>query len=176
MKSLADQMGVYASYHNDATNRFVHYLFVPLIVWSAMGLLVLPGAVNVGGVAVTLAHVAAAALLGYYLRLDFAYGVAMAVLFTVLLVAALGAALRLGSLAFPVFLLLFAASWAAQIVGHFFFEGRKPALSDDLFQVLVAPIFVVAEWSFSLGLRPQLQEEVAARVARHLSAWERERA
>jgi uncharacterized membrane protein YGL010W len=165
VKSLQDQMAVYAAYHRDGSNKAIHFLFVPLIVWSAMWLLALLGSVRVGGLAVTAAHVLSLALLAYYLRLDFPLGAAMVVLFTVLLTTALELDARLGAAALPFFAAVFALSWAAQIVGHRFFEGRKPALLDDLWQVFVAPIFVMAEWAFALGLRRKLRDEVEGRVA-----------
>ena len=39
------------------------------------------------------------------------------------------------------------------------FEGRKPALADNLFQIFVAPIFLAAEVFFALGYKPQLTPE-----------------
>ena len=171
-----DQMASYASYHNDATNRAIHYLFVPLIVWSAMGLLIQLGTWQVGGLAVTVAHFVVAGLLIYYLRLDLAFGIAMALLFTFLLVTALqlsdAASGSIAGLPGPgavwFFLGVFVMSWAAQLVGHKYFEGRKPALADNLFQIFVAPIFVVAEWAFAIGLRKVLRDEVARKMQAHL--------
>ena len=40
-------------------------------------------------------------------------------------------------------------------MGHVF-EGRRPALSDNLFQIFIAPVFLVAEVFFALGLKPDL--------------------
>jgi uncharacterized membrane protein YGL010W len=176
MKTLAEQMSFYAAYHNDETNKAIHYLFVPLIVWSSMGLLIQLGTWEMGGLGFTVAHGVALLLLGYYLRLDLGFGVAMAVLFTFLLVTALqvsdasrGPILGLpGAAAVWFFLAIFVMSWAAQLVGHRFFEGRKPALADDLFQVFVAPVFVMAEWGFALGLRKELRAEVHRRMMEHL--------
>jgi uncharacterized membrane protein YGL010W len=165
MKPLADQMASYGAYHNDETNKAIHSLFVPLIVWSTMGLLALPGAVDVGGLRVTLAHVATVAALAYYLRVDYAYGVALAVLFTVLLTTSLQVMQSAGSLALPFFGAVFVLSWAAQIVGHIFFEGRRPAFVDNVLQVFTAPMFVMAEWGFTLGLRKALQDEVHRKTA-----------
>lgn len=167
MKPLADQMAVYASYHNDATNRAIHYIFVPAIVWSLMGLLITVGSVPVGDLRLTLAHVGCALVLAYYLKLDYAYGVAMVGLFTLLMVGALNVAGQAGSLAPWFFGAIFVLGWAAQLVGHAFFEGRRPAFVDNLFQVIVAPLFVVAEWGFTLGLRKHLQEEVARKALAH---------
>jgi len=168
VKPLAQQMSFYAAYHNDETNKAIHYLFVPLIVWSAMGLLIQAGTWEVAGLGITLAHAAAVLLLLYYLRLDLPLGVAMVMLFTVLLVTALNVSESAGDRALWFFLGVFAMSWAAQLVGHKFFEGRKPALTEDAFQVFVAPIFVVAEWAFAIGLRKQLREQVLRGMQAHL--------
>ncbi len=168
MKTLAEQMSVYAAYHRDGTNKAIHFVFVPLIIWSAMGLLLQAGGLALGGLTVTLAHAIAVVLLAYYLRLDFALGVAMVFLFTVLLVTAIQVDGSLGPRAWMLFAAVFAGSWMAQVVGHSAFEHRKPALVDNLFQVFVAPIFVVAEWAFSLGLRKQLAEQVDRGMAAHL--------
>jgi len=61
------------------------------------------------------------------------------------------------------FLVLFIAGWALQLWGHAF-EGRKPALVDNLFQIFVAPIFLAAEAFFALGYKPRLQETVQRRA------------
>jgi 2-hydroxy fatty acid dioxygenase len=56
---------------------------------------------------------------------------------------------------------LHAASWIAQFVGHGKFEGRAPALLDNLFQAFfLAPLFVWLEILFALGYRPDLQSRV----------------
>ena len=57
------------------------------------------------------------------------------------------------------FALLFVGGWILQLVGHVF-EGRKPALADNLFQIFVAPIFLAAEVFFALGYKPQLHQRV----------------
>jgi len=58
---------------------------------------------------------------------------------------------------------LFAGGWILQLVGHVF-EGRKPALADNLFQIFVAPIFLCAELFFALGYRPKLHAAVQERA------------
>lgn len=50
------------------------------------------------------------------------------------------------------------ASWLLQFVGHGFFEGRAPALLDNLVQALfLAPFFVWLEVLFFFGYRPELK-------------------
>lgn len=52
-------------------------------------------------------------------------------------------------------------SWIAQFVGHGKFEGRAPALLDNLFQAFfLAPLFVWLEILFALGYRPELKSRV----------------
>jgi len=168
MKTLVEQMSVYAAYHDDATNKAIHFLFVPLIIWSAMGLLAQIGSWPLGALEVTVAHAVAAILLAYYLSLDFPLGVAMVFLFTLMLVTALQVQAAMGGQGWLLFLAVFAGSWAAQLVGHAAFEHRKPALADNVLQVFVAPIFVVAEWAFALGLRRQLHDDVRRGMVQHL--------
>jgi uncharacterized membrane protein YGL010W len=47
-----------------------------------------------------------------------------------------------------------------QLIGHYF-EGRRPALVDKLFQIFVAPIFLAAEVSFTLGYKKDLRQKVS---------------
>lgn len=57
-------------------------------------------------------------------------------------------------------------SWLAQFVGHGVFEGRAPALLDNLVQALfLAPFFVWMEILFSLGYRPELKRRLDKAVA-----------
>lgn len=175
MKTIEEQMSVYAAYHRHPMNKAIHFVFVPLIIWSTMGLLTLVRPPwSIGGLQITAALIVSTVLLIYYLRLDFALGVAMTVLFTVGLVAAHAVATEadgtVGDRAWLTFLLIFAFSWVAQIVGHKYFEHRKPALVDNVFQVFVAPIFVVAEWAFALGLKKELHEKVEQGMVAHLPA------
>jgi len=52
-------------------------------------------------------------------------------------------------------------SWIAQFVGHGVFEGRAPALLDNIYQALfLAPLFVWLEMLFFLGYRPELKSRL----------------
>jgi len=52
-------------------------------------------------------------------------------------------------------------SWILQFIGHGKFEGRKPALLDNLVQALfLAPLFVWYEALFKLGLYKDLRRQV----------------
>ena len=162
MKTLEDQMSFYAAYHQDARNKATHFIGVPVIVFSLMiplGWL----RVDIDGFPLSAALVVTALLLLYYLVLDLPLGLAMAAVFALMLWGAepLSQAAFGASLAW--FLVLFVAGWALQLWGHVF-EGRKPALVDNLFQIFVAPIFLAAEVFFALGYKPKLHQEVQRRA------------
>ncbi|KOS20169.1 putative endoplasmic reticulum membrane protein [Escovopsis weberi] len=64
-------------------------------------------------------------------------------------------------LVFQVALGIHLVSWIFQFLGHGAFEGRAPALLDNLIQaVFLAPMFVWLEFLFKLGYRRELQARV----------------
>ena len=60
-------------------------------------------------------------------------------------------------------------SWIAQFIGHGKFEGRAPALLDNLVQALfLAPFFVWFEILFYCGYRPELKNRVDTAVEKEI--------
>src|SRR6266581_2205134 len=162
MKSLEHQMSFYAAYHQDARNKATHFVGVPVIVLS----LFIPLAwlrFEVGGIALTAAMIFAGAVLIYYFMLDVALGLGMLVFNAALIWLGQTIAEQGAVQGWIWFGVLFAGGWILQLVGHVF-EGRKPALADNLFQIFVAPIFLCAELCFALGYRPKLHAAVQERA------------
>jgi uncharacterized membrane protein YGL010W len=162
VKTLEDQMSFYAAYHQDARNKATHFVGVPMIVFSLMiplGWL----RVDAGGFSVSAALVVTSALLVYYLMLDVPLGLAMGVVFALMLWGAEPLSQASFGVSLAWFLFLFVVGWALQLWGHVY-EGRKPALADNLFQIFVAPIFLAAEAFFALGCKPRLHEAVQRRA------------
>src|SRR5438270_3196343 len=164
MKTLEEQMAFYAAYHQDARNKATHFVGVPLIT---LAILVPLSWIHteIFEFRVTAAMLLTTAVLAYYFMLDVPLALAMLVVFGLLIwlaehIAALGA--TQGWIWFAV---LFVGGWILQLVGHVF-EGRKPALVDNLFQIFVAPIFLAAEVFFALGYKPALHAAVQARAQR----------
>jgi len=169
MKSLEDHLSFYAAYHQDARNKATHFIGVPVIALSLFIPLAWPR-VELGGASLTAAMGLLAVFAVYYLMLDALLGAAM----LLALGALLWAGAQLASLGPPRgwmwFGLLFAGGWALQFFGHLF-EGRRPALVDNLFQsVFVAPLFLCAEIFFTLGYKPRLRAAVQARAAQMRAA------
>jgi len=160
MKTLDQQMAIYAAYHRNRWNKLTHFIGVPAIIFS---ILIPMSWVSIGG-DLTLAHVFVGAVLAYYFLLDVPLALATTVATGALLYAAklaAGTGVVSGWIWFGIF---FVGGWIFQLVGHVF-EGRKPALADNLFQIFVAPIFLVAEIFFALGLKRDVLEKVEASLA-----------
>lgn len=69
-------------------------------------------------------------------------------------------------------IILHVSSWIMQFIGHGAFEGRAPALLDNLFQALfLAPLFVVLEVFFFLGYRPELHRRVEVGVQKKIAEF-----
>jgi uncharacterized membrane protein YGL010W len=162
MKTLEDQMSFYAAYHQDSRNKATHFVGVPLIVFSLMIPLGWLRA-EVAGFPLSAALVVSAILLAYYLVLDIPLGLAMAAVFALMLWGAEPLSQASLGISLTWFLILFVGGWALQLWGHVY-EGRKPALVDNLFQIFVAPIFLAAELFFALGYRPALHAAVQRRA------------
>lgn len=66
----------------------------------------------------------------------------------------------------------FLVAWIAQFIGHGVFEGRAPALLDNIFQAFfLAPLFVWLEILFALGYRPELKTRMEKLVAQDIAKY-----
>jgi uncharacterized membrane protein YGL010W len=175
MKTIEDQMSFYAAYHQDARNKATHFIGVPAIILS----LFIPLAwirLDIGGVPITAAMVFAAVVVLYYFFLDVPLALAMLAVTAILVFVGQRIA-ELGAVQGWIwFAALFVGGWILQLVGHVF-EGRKPALTDNLFQIFVAPIFLAAEVFFALGYKPELHKRILqlSRAQREESSMSLER-
>ena len=168
MKTLEEQMAFYAAYHQDARNKATHFFGVPMIIVSLLIPLSWPQ-VQLGPLQVSAATALAAVVLVYYVFLDAALALVSALFMAAFLLAAQWTAARGAAPGWSAFGVLFVGGWIVQLVGHAF-EGRKPALVDNLFQVFIAPIFLCAELLFALGYKPKLHAAVQARAERMRAA------
>ena len=155
MRTLTEQLSLYARYHRDPRNIQTHFAGIPLIVISVFGMLSFP----VFSTAISAALLLFVLSNLYYLVLDLKFG-ALMLGFSGLcyalsqeLVQWAGAHWLWASVA------VFVVGWVLQFIGHYF-EGKKPAFVDDLVGLLVGPLFIMAELGFKLGLRKPLQHDI----------------
>lgn len=162
-----EQMAMYSAYHMDRRNQATHHIGVPMIVFSLM---VLTATVPVAALptgTLTLAGVLIAVLMLFYIVGSPLVGVIGALIYGALLFVAEGLAGQGVLFAVKAFAGFFIVGWIIQFTGHIF-EGRKPALFDNLVQVFIAPAFLIAEVLFMLGLEKGLKAEVDTRAQKYM--------
>lgn len=130
----------YGESHRNPRNEVIHFVAIPLIMLSLLGLL--------SALHPWVAYAFVVASMVYYARLSAVFLLAMAVLSAVglLLVHAMGDRVLAISAA------IFVAAWIAQFVGHKI-EGKKPSFFEDLQYLWVGPLFVLSHLFSRLGWR-----------------------
>ncbi len=164
MKTFTDYLIEYAKYHRDRRNIVTHMIGVPIIVFSVILLLSRPS-LEIGAATVTPAHLVCLMTVIFYVRLNAMFGLYMAALF------ALGIYLANVTISLPLILWLsigfslFFIGWVIQFIGHYY-EGKKPAFTDDLIGLLIGPLFVLAEVFFAVGMCQQLQKDIEEKAGK----------
>ena len=149
------QLAGYAAVHRSPRNKATHFVGIPVIVFSLLLLLAL-WRVEPAGHEMSMALVIGALAVVAWIALDAGIGLIMAAIMVPAWYAAetLAGALGLsGSL--TAFAVLFVAGWALQFLGHHY-EGKRPALMDNIFQGFIGPMFLVAEALVASGYRADL--------------------
>ena len=152
-------MAVYAAYHKDPRNRLTHFVGVPAII---VAILIPMGWLrfSIAGFEISLAMVFAGVVLVYYYLLDVALGIALTAFVALILwlTEAIATQLTVAEGAW-LFAITFLGGWVLQLVGHAL-EGRRPALVDNFWQVLVAPVFLMAEVFFAVGCKQDVKRKL----------------
>lgn len=121
----------YANFHKTRGNKITHYLGIPMIVVSLLGLLshlIIADWING---AVILMAIAVA----FYLWLDWKIAIACGSFI-------IGLYFLSQTLTTPVLWILFVLGWILQFVGHGVYEKKSPAFLTNLAHVLVGPLWV----------------------------------
>jgi len=160
MKTVLEQLSTYKSVHLNASNIKTHFFGIPLIIWSIAVLLTrVSFEFSLAGitVAMTLATIVSVIVLFYYLLLSPILALWAFVLFGPVIYSA---HLTVG-IEYQVYLAIavFVGGWILQFIGHAY-EKAKPAFVDDLNQLFIGPLFLIAEVYFGLGFNKELAQQV----------------
>jgi uncharacterized membrane protein YGL010W len=152
------QLASYASVHRDWRNKATHFVGIPLIVFSLLLILSL-WHFEAGDRQWTLSLAVAVVAVLAWMALDLRIGIIMALTVAIAWYAARAMAGALGSVqaVWIAFLALFVGGWILQFVGHHY-EGKRPALVDNICQAFIGPMFLVAEAMVMMGRRTDLAE------------------
>jgi uncharacterized membrane protein YGL010W len=154
MTKIERLLGEYKESHQNETNQLIHWIFVPLIFLSVIGILwdvKLPIELDfLGGEPLNVSMIVALLVFAYYLSMSFAISVGMLVVTSIGMVACY---FYDGSISVWVLSLgVFIVSWIMQFVGHKV-EGKKPSFFKDLEFFLVGPMWVLAKLYNKLGIK-----------------------
>ena len=146
----------YAKYHRDERNCLMHIIGNPILFVAAVLPLSLLS-LTVFGVRTNAATLLVIPALMLWIAWDLGIGIAI-----------VGAAIPLLFVAATIVnhvsvtgvwiitALLIVIGWALQIVGHQYFEQRRPALLDNPIHMLISPMYIFAKLFVVLGFRRDL--------------------
>jgi uncharacterized membrane protein YGL010W len=127
MKTINEWLDEYSESHQDKTNKTIHWVCVPAILFSIMGILAHFSAL-LTALLLVLTFI-------FYARLDLVLAVAMAAL--LLVMAWLIFILPVGT---GFYIAVFVLAWIGQFYGHKI-EGKKPSFLKDLQFLLIGPLW-----------------------------------
>ncbi|MFM2268086.1 MAG: hypothetical protein RL757_1527 [Bacteroidota bacterium] len=145
MRKIDQLIATYGESHQNETNKAVHWICVPTIVFTLLGVLfALPFLVE-RTFWLNWASLSVAIILFYYLRLSLVMaismtGIAFLMLFGINQIYQMTGqnATQLAWVMFG----LFAAAWVGQFVGHKI-EGKKPSFLEDVQYLLIGPVWLL---------------------------------
>lgn len=140
MKTADEWFDAYSESHQNPTNKLIHWICVPAILFSIIGLLWV--------ISPLLTWTTMAVSLFFYFTLSMKLSLAMIVIYALMtsVAEALGDYLPVSSIA------IFVVAWIFQFVGHNI-EGKKPSFFEDLKFLLIGPVwclsFLFKKWNLS---------------------------
>ena len=150
MKSADQWLDQYGESHQNPTNKLIHWVCIPAIMVSLLGLLVsIPMPWSVAHINPATLFVAFA--VGFYSLLSKRLMVGMAVVGF----GCYALALALGGLPIPLWVTslgIFVVAWIFQFIGHKI-EGAKPSFFEDLQFLLIGPMWLLSFIYGRLGIR-----------------------
>ena len=133
----------YATSHLNSTNKAIHWICIPAIMFSLFGLLyALPFPFAAKGLFANWAFVLFVASIFYYLRLSVPIALGMVGVGFGLVWGNKIVADSFGGAAWQVILGVFVVAWVGQFIGHKI-EGKKPSFLEDVQYLLIGPAWLL---------------------------------
>jgi uncharacterized membrane protein YGL010W len=145
MRAVEEWFDEYGESHRNHVNKVVHWICVPAIVFSVVGLLwsiPVPASWRAVSPLLNFGTLLLSAAVVYYFFLSTPLAVGMAIVSAMILAILLW----LEGLTVPVWQIaaaVFVVAWIGQFIGHIF-EGRRPSFFKDLQFLLIGPIWLLA--------------------------------
>lgn len=148
-KSIQQWFDEYGESHQNTTNKIIHWICIPLIFWSIIGLLAcIPHdylqIANAGWVLPYMHWGSVVIALGllFYIRLSWQLFLGMA-LFSTAVLLSIEALMALGTNVLLITsIAVFVGAWIGQFIGHNI-EGKKPSFFKDLQFLMIGPAWLM---------------------------------
>lgn len=146
----------YSKSHRNAANKFIHWICVPLIFWTILGLTsLIPSphfcASYFGCVSIISFFVIVLITL-FYIRLSLLIAIVMIVVMLIMEHFIYLTNIGVGKQSWMVYLSVFIITWIFQLIGHKI-EGQKPSFLKDLQFLLIGPIWLLGFILKKIGIK-----------------------
>ena len=155
MRTAADWLDEYGDSHRNSTNKVLHWMCVPLIVWCVLGLLwslPFPSGIRAINPGANWAGVAVLAALIYYSLLSIRLALGVLPLLLIFLWSFDRLDRLDGAPLWGICATLFVAAWIGQFIGHAI-EGRRPSFFRDVQFLMIGPLWLLADVYRRWGIR-----------------------
>ena len=145
MKNISQWLSEYGESHQNKTNKAIHWICVPLILWSIlMAISAIPNPTFLQALNINFLYVVIMLAVAYYTMLSTSLAIGMLIVMfgmhAVTIYIKMKIALNISILALVVFVL----AWIGQFIGHKI-EGKKPSFIKDIQFLLIGPIWLLSD-------------------------------
>jgi uncharacterized membrane protein YGL010W len=159
MNTIQDWFDAYGQSHRNKVNKAIHWICVPLIFYSLIGILSLVSFGFLYGLVpeslIPYLHLGTVLMLFgivFFLRLSRSIALGMVVVSVIILYLVHSAHLSFGADVWKFFVGIFVVSWIGQFIGHKI-EGAKPSFFDDLKFLMIGPAWLLHFIYRKVGLK-----------------------
>ena len=143
--NLLNSYHFYKKYHNNNINRLIHITCIPFLIFSFLVFTSKMFFIPLIGLPVNLSFIILNGYLFMYMNINKNIFNNMVILLYFMWIGAYMFYVKIQySIYYALLMNLF--GWISQFIGHYYFEGNRPALMDSLSQAFItAPLFVYLE-------------------------------
>ena len=152
MKTVDDWFREYGESHQNHTNKILHWVCIPLIMFSLIGLLWILPIPGLDHEVANVGFVFLLASLGYYLRLSVPLALGMTVIASVMVAILVIIERHSTWPLWQICLAIFVLAWVGQFIGHKI-EGKKPSFFQDHQFLLIGPLWLLGFIYRRVGIR-----------------------
>ncbi|MCJ7935513.1 MAG: DUF962 domain-containing protein [Chryseobacterium sp.] len=146
----------YSKSHRNATNKFIHWICVPLIFWTILGFIALIPAPHFCssyfGCISIVSLITVLLITLFYLRLSLLISGIMIFMMLIMEHFIYLTNIHFGKQSWMIYLAVFIITWIFQFIGHKI-EGKRPSFLKDLQFLLVGPIWLLSFILKKTGIR-----------------------